>query len=92
MLQARTFIDQLGKATDESRHQSSAMESAKRKAVEMEKELASAKSALSAADKVLEERSQKLLNVNLQLEKERLVVPSRVENNQGVVVYYIIRQ
>lgn len=69
--QAKTFIDQLGKATDESRHQSSAMESAKRKAVEMEKELASAKSALCAADKVLEERSQKLLNVNLQLEKER---------------------
>ena len=63
------------------------MESAKRKAVEMEKDLASAKSALSAADKVLEERSQKLLNVNLQLEKERFVVSFRIGNNLGIAVY-----
>ncbi|XP_024365297.1 E3 ubiquitin-protein ligase BRE1-like 2 isoform X3 [Physcomitrium patens] len=71
MQHARAFIHEHGKAIDESRHQSSAMESAKRKAVEMEKELASAKSALAAADKLLEERGQRLLNVNLQLGKER---------------------
>lgn len=76
LLQARAFIHEHGKAIDESRHQSSAMESAKRKAVEMEKELASAKSALAAADKLLEERGQRLLNVNLQLGKERLVLVS----------------
>lgn len=65
------LIHELAKATDESRQQSSAMESAKRKAVEMEKELSSANSALAAANQVLEERGQKLLNVKLQLEKER---------------------
>ncbi|XP_073395926.1 E3 ubiquitin-protein ligase BRE1-like 2 [Physcomitrium patens] len=69
--QARMLIHELAKATDESRQQSSAMESAKRKAVEMEKELSSANSALAAANQVLEERGQKLLNVKLQLEKER---------------------
>lgn len=82
LLQTRAFIDQLGKATDESRHQSSAMESAKRKAIEMDKELSSAKAALAAADKVLEERGQKLLNVNQQLEKERLVVTFFLEINK----------
>lgn len=82
LLQTRAFIDQLGKATDESRHQSSAMESAKRKAIEMDKELSSAKAALAAADKVLEERGQKLLSVNLQLEKERLVVTFFLEINK----------
>uniref|UniRef100_A0A7I4DYI2 E3 ubiquitin protein ligase n=1 Tax=Physcomitrium patens TaxID=3218 RepID=A0A7I4DYI2_PHYPA len=69
--QASTFIAHLEKATDENRQQSSAMESAKRKAVEAEKQLSSVKLALDAAHKLLEERGQNFLNVNLQLEKER---------------------
>jgi len=81
-LQARTFIDQLGKATDESRQQSSAKESAKRKAVEVEKELSSAKLALESAHKVLEDRGQKLLNLNLQLEKERSVITFSIRKFQ----------
>lgn len=74
LLQASTFIAHLEKATDENRQQSSAMESAKRKAVEAEKQLSSVKLALDAAHKLLEERGQNFLNVNLQLEKERSVM------------------
>lgn len=72
-VQARSFMDQLAKATDENRQQSSAKESAKRKAAEAEKELTSAKLALESAHKVLKDRGQKFLNVTLQLEKERSV-------------------
>lgn len=63
------------------------MENAKRKAVEMEKELSSAKANLAAADKVLKERNQKLLNVNLQLEEERLAVAFCIKNKLGISVY-----
>lgn len=69
--QARSFIDQLGKATDDGRQNSSLLETAKRSAVEAAKELSSTKSTLEAAQKMLEERGNKLVNVQAHLEKER---------------------
>jgi len=67
----KTFVDQLGRATDESQQYASSLESAKRRSVEMEKELAATKSALEATNKGLEVRGQKLSDVQAELQKER---------------------
>ncbi|CAM6046756.1 unnamed protein product [Sphagnum compactum] len=69
--QVKTFVEQLGRATDESQQYASSLESAKRRSVEMEKELAATKSALEATNKGLEVRGQKLSDVQTELQKER---------------------
>ncbi|KAH9554527.1 hypothetical protein CY35_08G068200 [Sphagnum magellanicum] len=69
--QARSLIEQLGKAMDESRQYASALEMTKRKTVETEKELLSMKSALDAAHKGLDDRNHRLADAQADLEKER---------------------
>ncbi len=71
VVQVKTFVEQLGRATDESQQYASSLESAKRRSVEMEKELAATKSALEATNKGLEVRGQKLSDVQAELQKER---------------------
>lgn len=70
-LQVRSHADLMGKLTDESRQNSSALESLKRKAVETEKELSSNKAALEAAYKAIEDRGRKTAEAQSELEKER---------------------
>jgi 3-keto-L-gulonate-6-phosphate decarboxylase len=72
LVQARSLIEQLGKAMDESRQYASALEMTKRKTVETEKELLSMKSALDAAHKGLDDRNHRLADAQADLEKERL--------------------
>jgi E3 ubiquitin-protein ligase BRE1 len=71
LVQARSLIEQLGKAMDESRQYASALEMTKRKTVETEKELLSMKSALDAAHKGLDDRNHRLADAQADLEKER---------------------
>ncbi len=72
LVQARSLIEQLGKAMDESRQYASALEMTKRKTVETEKELLSMKSSLDAAHKGLDDRNHRLADAQAGLEKERL--------------------
>ncbi|KAG6544299.1 hypothetical protein Mapa_014302 [Marchantia paleacea] len=69
--QARSYLEQLAKATDESRGYMSALENAKRKTAEVEREMTSTKAALEAAQKTVEERGHKIVEVQGELEKER---------------------
>jgi E3 ubiquitin-protein ligase BRE1 len=69
--QARSLIEQVGKAMDESRQYASALEMTKRKTVETEKELLSMKSALDVAHKGLDDRNHRLADAQADLEKER---------------------
>lgn len=70
-MQARSYLEQLAKATDESRGYMSALENAKRKTAEVEREMTSTKAALEAAQKTVEERGHKIVEVQGELEKER---------------------
>lgn len=71
VVQVKAYVEQLGRATDESQQYASSLEGAKRRSVEMEKELAATKSALEATNKGLEVRGQKLSDVQAELQKER---------------------
>lgn len=70
-LQARSYLDQMGKVMDESRKHSSSLEGLKAKAFETEKDLLSTKAALEAAHKGIEDRGHKLAGAQAELDKER---------------------
>jgi len=69
--QLRIYLDQVGKATDESRHYALALESTKRNLLEFEREVQSLKSAAEAARNELEQSRLKLSEMQVELEKER---------------------
>ncbi|KAL2622082.1 hypothetical protein R1flu_002287 [Riccia fluitans] len=69
--QARLYLEQLSKATDDIRLQTSALENAKRRTAEVEKEMASSKAAFEAAQKTVEERGHKIVEIQGELENER---------------------
>lgn len=70
-------MDQLSNAVDETRHYTAALDSSKRKASELEKELVAAKSLLEAAQKELQEQGQQRAELELQLETERCTASCR---------------
>lgn len=72
-MQARSYVDQMGKMMEESRQHSSSLENFKRKTAETEKDLLSAKAALEAANKGVEDRGHRLAEAQAALEKERWV-------------------
>ncbi|KAL3691986.1 hypothetical protein R1sor_005637 [Riccia sorocarpa] len=69
--QARLYLEQLNKATDESRLHTSALDNARRRTAEVEKEVVLSKAALEAAQKTVEERGDKIVEIQGELEKER---------------------
>eukprot|EP00245_Coleochaete_scutata_P016025 TRINITY_DN7342_c0_g1_i1.p1 TRINITY_DN7342_c0_g1~~TRINITY_DN7342_c0_g1_i1.p1 ORF type:complete len:972 (+),score=239.12 TRINITY_DN7342_c0_g1_i1:12-2927(+) len=69
--QAKAYLEQLGKATEESRHYAAAIEAAKRRSQEADREAAAVRSVLESAQHELEERTQKLADVGAELEREK---------------------
>lgn len=69
--QVRSFSEQLGKAVEETKQHFNALEQARRKNTDAEKEVLSAKSSLEAAHKELEQQRSKMTDAQTELEKER---------------------
>lgn len=69
--QARVFGEQVGKAMEDARQQSGALEQARQKFTETEKELTTSKSTLQEAQTELEKQRKKILEAEAELEKER---------------------
>jgi len=70
-VQAKSYIEQIGKIMDDGRQHTLAVETLRRKAAETEKELLSTKTALEAANRRIEDRGHKLAEAQQQLDKER---------------------
>lgn len=69
--QAKSYMEQLGKSSEECRQHQSALDLAKRKQQEAEREAQSAKAALEGAQAQLEERNRRIAEADAELEKER---------------------
>ncbi|KAI5061234.1 hypothetical protein GOP47_0023739 [Adiantum capillus-veneris] len=69
--QARAYSEQVGKAVEDSRQQSIALEQAKQKFAETEKDLTTSKATLQEATTELERQRSKIMEAETQLEKER---------------------
>lgn len=67
----RTYSEQIAKAMDENRQYINDLEQAKRKFVDTEKELANSKLSLQSARKELKKQRSKIMDVEVELEKER---------------------
>lgn len=67
----RTYSEHIAKAMDENRQYINALEQAKRKFVDTEKELANSKLSLQSARKELQKQRSKIMDVEVELEKER---------------------
>jgi E3 ubiquitin-protein ligase BRE1 len=73
-VQARSYIEQIGKVMDDGRQHTLSLETLRRKTAETEKELLSTKTALEAANRRIEDRGHKLAEAQQQLDKERYFV------------------
>ncbi|KAJ7545345.1 hypothetical protein O6H91_09G116100 [Diphasiastrum complanatum] len=69
--QVRTFSNQLNNAAEEAKKVTSSLDSVRRRTADMEKEASSAKSALKLVQKELKDQGSKLLEVQLELEREK---------------------
>ena len=69
--QCKSFVDQLGKAVEETRQYQALLDSSKRKQAEAEKESHTGRGAVEAAQKELEERARLLAERDAEVEKER---------------------